>query len=136
MNKIKVNPSSCLHSSKLAMQARWVLVLLGVAFFCSTWPALAHAILLSAVPVVHQPVDGPNVPVKLRFNSRVDGKRSRLLLVCPGGSKRVLPIANQAAPDTLTSEADGLQRGAYILRWQVLSQDGHITRGDVPFQVR
>jgi methionine-rich copper-binding protein CopC len=25
--------------------------------------------------------------------------------------------------------------GAYVLRWQVLAVDGHITRGDVPFTV-
>jgi hypothetical protein len=25
--------------------------------------------------------------------------------------------------------------GAYVVRWQVLAIDGHITRGDVPFTV-
>jgi methionine-rich copper-binding protein CopC len=118
------------------MLPRRTLPVLVLAFFCYTWPARGHAILLSAVPVVHQLVDGPKVPFKLRFNSRVDGKRSRLVLVCPGGHTRTLTIAAQSAPDILTSEAAGLETGAYILRWQVLSEDGHITRGDVPFQVR
>jgi hypothetical protein len=27
-------------------------------------------------------------------------------------------------------------RGAYRLQWQVLAGDGHITRGEVPFQVK
>jgi methionine-rich copper-binding protein CopC len=26
-------------------------------------------------------------------------------------------------------------KGAYVLRWQVLATDGHITRGKVPFRV-
>jgi methionine-rich copper-binding protein CopC len=28
-----------------------------------------------------------------------------------------------------------LTPGTYVLRWQVLAIDGHITRGDVPFTV-
>jgi hypothetical protein len=28
-----------------------------------------------------------------------------------------------------------LTPGVYVLRWQVLAIDGHITRGDVPFTV-
>ncbi|MFI4981818.1 MAG: copper resistance protein CopC, partial [Nevskiales bacterium] len=31
--------------------------------------------------------------------------------------------------------ADLATPGAYVVRWQVLSVDGHITRGDVPFTV-
>jgi methionine-rich copper-binding protein CopC len=30
----------------------------------------------------------------------------------------------------------GLVKGAYVLRWQILAMDGHITRGNVPFQVK
>jgi methionine-rich copper-binding protein CopC len=118
------------------MNTRNTVLVLALALFCYAWPARGHAILLAAVPAIHQPVDGPKVPFKLRFNSRVDGKRSRLVLLCPGGRTRALTIATQSAPDTLSSEAAGLGTGAYILRWQVLSEDGHITRGDVPFQVR
>jgi methionine-rich copper-binding protein CopC len=106
-----------------------------MASLCCVLPAQGHAILISAAPASHQVVSGPKVPVKLRFNSRVDGKRSRLMLVCPGNRTRVLPLAHQTAPDILTSEASGLEAGSYIVRWQVLSGDGHITRGEVPFLV-
>ena len=36
--------------------------------------------------------------------------------------------------DVLTAHAE-LAAGAYVLRWQVLAIDGHITRGEVPFRV-
>jgi methionine-rich copper-binding protein CopC len=36
----------------------------------------------------------------------------------------------------LQSRIQGLERGEYVLRWQVLASDGHITRGEVPFRVR
>ena len=30
----------------------------------------------------------------------------------------------------------GAKPGDYVLHWQVLATDGHITRGDVPFTVK
>ncbi|HTP36027.1 MAG TPA: copper resistance CopC family protein [Candidatus Acidoferrales bacterium] len=95
-----------------------------------------HAIVLSAVPALHDVVRGPDVPIKLRFNSKIDTKRSRLTLVAPDGSQIALAIAEAPSGDTLVSEAKGLKAGAYVLRWQVLASDGHITRGEVPFRVQ
>jgi methionine-rich copper-binding protein CopC len=46
----------------------------------------------------------------------------------------VLPIDSSGPDDMLASRVD-LTPGAYVLRWQVLAIDGHITRGDVPFTV-
>jgi hypothetical protein len=95
-----------------------------------------HAILLSSVPASKQVVKGPDVQVQVRFNSRIDVKRSRITLVAPDGAQAALAIAGQTSPDTLSSEAKGLKGGSYILRWQVLANDGHISRGEVPFQVQ
>lgn len=99
-------------------------------------PLQAHAILLSSVPGLNGIVSGPDTPVRLQFNSRIDLRRSRLMLVSPDGSQRVLALTDLKAPDMLVSEAKGLSRGSYLLHWQVLASDGHITRGEVPFQVR
>jgi methionine-rich copper-binding protein CopC len=99
-------------------------------------PALhAHAILKSATPSAQQVVAGPELPIELHFNSRIDGKRSRILLVAPDGASNPLPIGEQSAPETLNSKAVGLKHGSYTLRWQVLANDGHITRGEIPFKV-
>lgn len=95
----------------------------------------AHAILLSAIPAVNQVVDGPDVPIKLQFNSRIDAKRSIMVLNSSSGQTK-LTIKKQVSPDMLSSEAKGLTPGAYILQWQVLANDGHITRGEVPFRVQ
>jgi methionine-rich copper-binding protein CopC len=98
--------------------------------------AKAHAILLTAKPAVGQVVRGPRVEVALRFNSRIDAQRSRITLVDPTVKPHPLPIRLQSSPDSLTSEAEGLRAGEYILQWQVLAADGHITRGEVRFRVR
>lgn len=99
-------------------------------------PAEAHAIIVAATPAVGTVVPGPTVPIELRFNSRIDPKRSRLSLVRPDGSAMPLPLAADGPPDMLRATADGLGPGHYRLRWQVLGLDGHITRGDIPFDVR
>jgi methionine-rich copper-binding protein CopC len=104
------------------------------AFFGAT-PASAHAILLESFPSLKSSVAGPDVPIKLRFNVRIDALRSRLLLIRPDGSSQTLEIRKQTPADTLSAEATGLSPGAYRLRWQVLASDGHITRGEIPFAV-
>ena len=44
-----------------------------------------------------------------------------------------LHIVENSPPDKLVSEAKGLKAGAYVLLWQVLATDGHITRGRIAF---
>jgi methionine-rich copper-binding protein CopC len=100
------------------------------------YPAQGHAILLSAVPSKGEVVNGAHIHVSLRFNSKVDVKRSRLILMAPGGDLLTLNIDEHSSAGSLNSEARGLSRGPYVLRWQVLAADGHITRGEVPFRVQ
>jgi methionine-rich copper-binding protein CopC len=96
--------------------------------------AEAHAIIVAAAPGPGEQVKGPDVPVELRFNSRIDRERSRLSLLRSGGKPEIVAIA-ASAPDTLAGQLRGLTPGSYRLRWQVLGVDGHITRGDIPFTV-
>jgi copper resistance protein C len=98
--------------------------------------AWAHAILVASTPAPNATVGGPDLDLRLRFNSRVDSARSHLTLALPDGSERALALGPQPKPDVLTARATGLAPGAYKLRWQVLATDGHITRGEVPFQVK
>jgi len=104
-------------------------------FLSFAFSAQGHAILMSATPVIGQVVHRSDLEVSLRFNSRVDVKRSRIILVPQGGSPRALELREQSSPDSLISQIRGLKNGAYILRWQVLAVDGHISRGEVPFRV-
>jgi hypothetical protein len=100
-----------------------------------TIEAAAHAIIMESNPAVNAVVVGPDVPLELRYNSRIDKGRSRLLLLSPDKSTRALVIPDQGAADRIASEARGLTPGAYQIEWQVLGVDGHITRGFIPFTV-
>jgi methionine-rich copper-binding protein CopC len=108
---------------------------LALALACFKLPVWGHAILLKATPAVNQEVTGANTAVELRFNSRIDAKRSKLTLIGPDSHEHALAISEQSSPDALSSRATDLTPGSYVLRWQVLAQDGHITRGEVPFKV-
>jgi methionine-rich copper-binding protein CopC len=98
--------------------------------------SFAHAVLLEATPAPNGTLPGPDIDIHLRFNSRIDSQRSRLFLVLPDRSVRALRLERQTSPATLTSRMTGLGRGVYTLQWQVLAADGHITRGEVPFQIK
>lgn len=94
-----------------------------------------HAILKGSSPAANSKVTGPDVPIMLRYNVRIDAKLSKLQLLHPDNSISDLAIEAQKSPDTLNAKATGLKPGAYQIRWQVLAPDGHITRGEIPFTV-
>jgi methionine-rich copper-binding protein CopC len=98
--------------------------------------ASAHAIITDSVPAVGATVAGPDIDVTLTYNSRIDLTRSRLQLVKPDNSKQDVAISPDSGPASLSGKVNGLTPGAYRLHWQVLSVDGHITRGDIPFTVK
>ncbi|WP_448205961.1 copper resistance CopC family protein [Azospirillum sp. sgz302134] len=96
----------------------------------------AHAVVKDSTPAEGAVLTGPDADVSVRFNSRVDHARSRLSLAAGKGEPAALPIADNSPPDALTGRATGLAPGAYRLLWQVLSVDGHITRGEIRFRVK
>jgi len=112
-------------------------LLLGV-FALAAFPrsASAHAILLHATPAPKATVSGPELKVELKFNSRIDARRSRVTIVMPDKSTKVLANASSTSPDTLDARGQGFAPGEYRLKCQVLSSDGHITRGEHPFTVQ
>ena len=108
-------------------------ILLALAAAAAAAPAFAHAILIDSTPPPLGHVPAGRLAVTFRYNSRIDAARSKLTL---RQNDRATRLAIIAAPtqDALQSSLD-LTPGDYVLRWQVLATDGHITRGNVPFTV-
>jgi hypothetical protein len=97
--------------------------------------AAAHAILEQSQPAAGGSVPAGKVALTFTYNSRVDRARSRLTLTHPDKSQAVLRIDPSGPPNVITSNVELAAPGPYVVRWQVLAIDGHITRGDVPFTV-
>src|SRR5262249_8848853 len=108
--------------------------------------ASAHAILVGSQPKQGEEGRGPDGDASLGLNSRTAAERPSLVLVRAAESERDLapvgagthPLAliESGEPNRLDAKASGLEPGTYRLRWQVLSVDGHVSRGDVTFKVR
>jgi hypothetical protein len=127
------------HSSiRITKRALAVAALAGaLAATLSLWPdvACAHAIVVAAKPAAHSTVAAGTLEIKLDFNSAIDPRRSSLKLLGPDGAESSVALTS-AGPGALAGHAEATINGAWKLRWQVLSRDGHITRGEIPFFVR
>jgi copper resistance protein C len=119
------------------LKSHWVMgsSVVALAILVTANLVQGHAILKESRPTANSKVAGPDVPVMLKYNVRIDAKLSKLQLLNPDSSTVDLKIEAQTSPDTLNAKANGLKPGAYRIRWQVLAPDGHITRGEIPFTV-
>jgi len=112
------------------------LFLAGGLFLAPASQAAAHALVTESLPAAGATLTVLPERATLRFNSRIDQARSKLTLIGPDGAPRVLPLDTAAAPTSLEAALPApLPPGAWRLRWQVLAVDGHITRGDIAFNV-
>ncbi|MDN3564770.1 copper resistance CopC family protein [Paeniroseomonas aquatica] len=116
---------------------RFLAGLLGLALMAlAAGPAAAHAVVVTSDPAAGAALAAAPAGVTIRFNSRLDHGRSRLLLIGPDGAQQPLPIAADSEPTVLAAPVASAGPGQWRLRWQVLAVDGHITRGDIPFSIR
>ena len=76
----------------------------------------------------------------LRFNSKIEKGLTRVTLAAGGGPPRALSMASDAGgdaggPDRLVIPLGPLPSGPYVIRYKVLSADGHVTVGALRFTV-
>ena len=110
-------------------------MLLAVLLAVAAEGAIAHALVTASRPAAGATVRAGTLAVELRFNSRIDAQRSRATLVAPDGAETPLSLAPGDSGAVLSGHADVRRAGAWAIRWQVLSLDGHVTRGEIPFRV-
>ena len=107
-----------------------------LAFGLFAEAACGHAIVVAGRPAMNASVAPGKLEIKLEFNSRIDRQRSRLSLLRPDGTLAEVEPAPDGAQNVLAAQIDATMAGRWKLEWQVLSLDGHITRGTVRFSVR
>ena len=98
--------------------------------------AAAHALVLESSPRADEVVTVSPQRIFLRFNSRLEKALSRITLIGPAGRPVPLPVAApDLPPNYLVVPVPPLQPGQYLVRWKVLSADGHVTEGAFRFSV-
>jgi copper resistance protein C len=96
----------------------------------------AHAIVVASEPANGTRLERAPAAIRLRFNSRIEHRLSRLSLVGPDRRLVPLTVAGPAeSPDRLVASLPSLSPGSYAIRWRVLAADGHITEGTIRFTV-
>ena len=102
-------------------------------------PAVAHAIVLESVPARDAVLERSPQQVILRFNSKIEKRLSRVTLETRGGTSAPVSVADggpgDGQPDRLVVPLRTLPPGSYVLRYKVLSADGHVSEGALRFTV-
>jgi methionine-rich copper-binding protein CopC len=113
---------------------RWLLVMAALLVVCSP-RAYGHAVLVRSNPADGAILHTGTVTFTLDYNSRIDERRSVMHLTGPDNHAIAVAPEKPTGPAQLKAAVHGLKNGIYHLAWQVLAQDGHITRGAVTFTV-
>jgi methionine-rich copper-binding protein CopC len=98
--------------------------------------ALAHSFLVEATPSSKDHVATSPKTIKLRFGGGVEPKYSKLTVENTDG--KVLgegAIGTPEKPRELSMDAPELTPGKYVVRYRVLSVDGHVVEGNYEFTV-
>ncbi len=98
--------------------------------------ALAHSFLVEATPSSKDHVASSPKTIKLRFGGGVEPKYSKLTVENADG--KVLGEGANGTPEKpreLSMDSPDLAPGKYIVRYRVLSVDGHVVEGNYEFTV-
>jgi methionine-rich copper-binding protein CopC len=112
-----------------------MLSVLVLVFPASSW---AHAYLVKSSPARRAVLSNPPSRVVLWFNERLEAQFSQLSVWNREGGQ-VDSGDTQVGPEDLKKLSVGippLPAGAYSVKFRVLSVDGHIVEGELPFSVR
>ena len=104
----------------------------------SAGTASAHAALRHAHPSAGEELSATPDEIRIEFSTGVDLTQAELHLTDASGAEIALAKVEgeAAAGETLVRRiATTLAPGSYMVRWRVLSIDGHWTRGDYTFVV-
>ena len=118
-----------------ALWCRSTLVILLLMVPVSSW---GHAYLVKSSPARRAVLSTPPTRVVLWFNERLEAQFSQLSIWAAEG-QQVDGGDVQVGPDDRKRLSVGiptLPPGSYIVKYRVLSVDGHIVEADYPFTIR
>ena len=99
-------------------------------------PAHAHAVLESSVPAGSSVLDTAPTDITLDFDEPVTVEAGGIRLLDSAGKQITLGQPERGTDASIVvSFVPDLKDGAYVVAWQVISQDGHPASGAFTFQV-
>ena len=115
--------------------------LCGVLFlggFLSPPEVLAHAKLIRSQPGPFEVFDSAPAEVQLWFNERLEDEFNSIEVIDSTGRhvERGIAHVNRKDRTNLLLPLGQLSSGSYVIRWRILSLDGHPARGRFIFTVK
>jgi copper transport protein len=109
-----------------------------VALLALAFPpnAFAHAALRQTWPSFRQRVEAAPQQVRLEFDQVVKPLSNSIVVYTARGRVVSLPARNGASKYDVVAPLLRLARGAYTVRWHVISDDGHVVSGVYTFGFR
>jgi hypothetical protein len=100
--------------------------------------AWSHAQLVKSVPARRAVLVRPPARVQLWFNERLEPAFARLSVWTQQGTQVDQQDARVASddPKQLSVSLPPLEPGTYVVRFRVLSVDGHVVEAEFPFTIR
>ena len=98
--------------------------------------AFAHASLTSESPGFRQRLAHPPRSVVLRFDQTVTALPKAIVVLTRNGANLARAARVTGSGRTLVATLARLPRGPYTVRWEALSNDGHVVSGVYTFGVR
>ena len=107
-----------------------------VVLLAGSGPAGAHAVVIESSPKDKEILPRAPKEVMFRFNSKIEKSLARISLTSNTGRTIPLPRLTAAGPpDRLVIPLPNIGPGDYLLRYKILSTDGHTTSGMLRFSV-
>ena len=101
-------------------------------------PILAHAYLVKSVPGRRAVLFRVPAKIQLWFNERLEPRYSTLSLTDSNGEPVELGAVEVTRddPKRLSATIKSLSAGRFLVRYRVLSVDGHIAEDQFPFTIK
>lgn len=112
-------------------------IVIALAIGLSAQPASAHADLISTEPTSGQVLESAPGALTFKFTEAVTLTKDTIRLYNSNGEEQKLPNATHLNGDSaaITVPIDGLDEGAYVAMYRVVSADSHPIHGAITFQV-
>ena len=116
----------------------WFMWLVMLALFAGSVPTSAVAKarhVLFSLPAADAIIHGHHAEYVVRFDGPVDHRSAVLTIMQAGNVVQSLRPLLDSAPDVLFVGQEAPAPGEYKLHWEVRSDDGESTSGEIPFRI-
>jgi copper transport protein len=114
---------------------RRALALISLAALALPASAFAHASLIHGYPAFRQRLAHSPHEIVLRFDQTVNALPGSIVVLTRDGRNVAAPARAVPAKAAIVARLPKLPRGPYTVRWQAMSNDGHVVSGVYTFGV-